>query len=69
MSNSSYETLEALASDLTAKITEHLKSTLGDSAPVNGWRIKIGLEKPIAVTLADAACVELQTNTDDVSAT
>jgi hypothetical protein len=66
MSNSSYETLEALASDLTVKITQHLKSTLGDSP---GWRIKIGLEKPIAVTLADAACVELQTNSDEVSKT
>lgn len=67
MTNSSYETLEALASDLSVKITQHLKSTFGKNAPADGWRITIGLEKPIAVTLADAACVELQINTNEVS--
>lgn len=66
MAESSYETLEALASDLALKITQHLRAKLPDVEPKDGCQIIIGLEKPTAVPLADAACVELRTNTRDV---
>lgn len=60
MSNSSYETLEALATELSLKITSHLTSKQETGA---GWQIKIGLEKPTAVALADAVRVELRVDT------
>lgn len=66
MAASSYETLEALASDLALQITRHLRSKLPNIEPKDGCQIVIGLEKPTAVALADAACVELRTNTRDV---
>ncbi|KPM35253.1 hypothetical protein AK830_g11320 [Neonectria ditissima] len=67
MTKSSFETLEALATDLASHITTHLRSTAGDSQGTPTWQLQIGLEKPTAVPFADAACVELRTSTDDVT--
>ncbi|KOS16894.1 Folic acid synthesis protein fol1 [Escovopsis weberi] len=74
MSDSSFETLEALAKQLSAGLSSAVHSLTpivnGDwtewSEPPN-WRLHISLEKPIAVTLADAACVELNVWTKEVS--
>jgi dihydroneopterin aldolase len=66
MDVSSYETLEALAADLSVAMTKHLASSGGQPSDAAGCHLTIGLEKPIAVTLADAVCVELRTNTNDM---
>lgn len=67
MTASSFETLEALAMKLMRTISSHLRSKfeplLGKTA---GWDVCITLEKPIAVPMADASCVELRMNTNDV---
>ncbi|WAO83786.1 FolB domain-containing protein [Fusarium falciforme] len=60
---SSYETLEALAADLSVHIAKQLRSKREE---FYGAIIRIGLEKPTAVPLADAACVELTVKTEDV---
>lgn len=60
---SSYETLEALAADLSVHIAKQLRSKREE---IYGAIIRIGLEKPTAVPLADAACVELTVKTEDV---
>lgn len=50
---------------LVQKITKHLKD---NHEPVEGgWQINITLEKPIAIVLADASCVELRVKTTDVT--
>ncbi|KAH7163063.1 dihydropteroate synthase [Dactylonectria estremocensis] len=66
MTESSFETLEALATKVASHITKHLKSDLGNSPSTQSWHLQIGFEKPTAVPFADAACVELRTSTDDV---
>jgi hypothetical protein len=64
ISKSSFETLEALASHVYLGLTEHLKSSGADAADdLTGWHLRIGLEKPTAIPLAEAACVELRMNT------
>lgn len=67
MTASSFETLEALAMKLMRTISNHLRNTFeplqGEAA---GWEVCITLEKPIAVPMADASCVELRMNTNDV---
>ncbi|KAI5466082.1 hypothetical protein BGZ63DRAFT_348773 [Mariannaea sp. PMI_226] len=63
MMSSSFETLEALATYLASHITEHIASSGADSPDSSGWHLQIGLEKPTAVPLADAACVEFRTST------
>ncbi|KAF4975300.1 hypothetical protein FZEAL_7898 [Fusarium zealandicum] len=63
MTESSYETLEALAADLSVQIAQELTTKRDD---FYGGLIRIGLEKPTAVPLADAACVELTVKTEDV---
>lgn len=67
MSDSSYETLEALACDLSIKISQGLETISSHSTLPKGHNrpIAISLEKPTAVVLADAACVELFTTTQD----
>lgn len=46
---------------LAKKIAEHLEKM---HVPVpNGWQINMSLEKPIAITLADASCVEVRIKT------
>ncbi|KAM3499977.1 hypothetical protein MY11210_009564 [Beauveria gryllotalpidicola] len=66
MSESSYETLEALGTRLTVVIAAHLDRKHTPPRDGAGWNINISLEKPIAVPLADAACVEMSTNTVNV---
>ncbi|KAM0427464.1 hypothetical protein ACHAPT_007424 [Fusarium lateritium] len=60
---SSFETLEALAADISVHIAKQLRSKREE---FYGAIIRIGLEKPTAVPLADAACVELTVKTEDV---
>ena len=57
MGQSSFETLEALANTLAFRLASYLHSSQAGSMSRKGWPIKIALEKPIAVVLADAACV------------
>ncbi|KAF7551457.1 hypothetical protein G7046_g7721 [Stylonectria norvegica] len=65
MEMSSFETLEALAAEMSKQITHYLRKHRRDLISSNSeWQIKIALEKPTAVPLADAACVELRTDTD-----
>ncbi|KAL7946400.1 hypothetical protein V8C42DRAFT_320509 [Trichoderma barbatum] len=66
MSQSSFETLEALANTLAYKLASYLHSSQAGSMNRKGWPIKIALEKPIAVVLADAACVQLSVNSSEV---
>ncbi|TQV97201.1 hypothetical protein V2A60_000174 [Cordyceps javanica] len=66
MSDSSYETLEALGTQMTVVIAAHLHRKHTPPRDGAGWIINISLEKPIAVPLADAACVEMSTNTANV---
>ncbi|OAA73238.1 Dihydroneopterin aldolase [Cordyceps fumosorosea ARSEF 2679] len=66
MSDSSYETLEALGTRLTVAVAAHLHRKHTQPRDGAGWDINISLEKPVAVPLADAACVEMSTNTVNV---
>lgn len=66
MSDSSYETLEALGTHLTVAIAAQLRASHTQPRDGSGWEINISLEKPVAVPLADAACVEMSTNTANV---
>lgn len=61
MEASTYDTLEALATHLAGALRDHLASREADQ-PQDGRHIRIGLEKPTAIPLAEAACVELRTN-------
>lgn len=65
MSESAFETLEALAAELTVRVAQHMHGT---HTPVveHGWDVKVILEKPVAVPFAEAACVELKARTADV---
>lgn len=65
MRDSSYETLEALAETLVFNIANHLH-TYYAPPDEKGWRLKIGLEKPIAVPMADAPCVEMSVDSADL---
>ncbi|KAI1401054.1 Dihydroneopterin aldolase-domain-containing protein [Hypoxylon fuscum] len=60
MEASSFETLEALASHVASKILSDFK--IGDDpAPMKerGWRVRVCLEKPIAVPFAECPAVEV----------
>lgn len=60
METSSFETLEALASHMAEKILSDFR--IGDDPkPMRerGWRVKICLEKPIAVPFAECPSVEV----------
>ncbi|KAI9171425.1 hypothetical protein HJFPF1_00908 [Paramyrothecium foliicola] len=63
---SSYETLEALAAKLAEVATKHLRTANLLPSDGTGSQLTIALEKPIAVPLAEAVCVELRTNTSEV---
>lgn len=65
MGDSFFETLERLLVVIACKITEHLQSKHPGEAK-RGWKLKISLEKPVAVPFADAPCVELSTDTRDI---
>ncbi|KAL7924025.1 hypothetical protein ACQKWADRAFT_288588 [Trichoderma austrokoningii] len=66
MSQSTFETLEALANTLAFRLASYLHSSQAGSMNRKGWPIKIALEKPIAVVLADAACVQLSVISSEV---
>jgi hypothetical protein len=59
MTASSFGTLEALAVSLAEAIREQGRKTagVGVSQP-SEWQIKIGLDKPVAVPLAEGAGIE-----------
>ncbi|CAG9971443.1 unnamed protein product [Clonostachys byssicola] len=65
MSDSSLETLEALVDVIATQITKHLNTTYPSEA-ANGWKLKISLDKPVAVPFADAPCVEIRVDTRNV---
>ncbi|KAJ6446018.1 dihydropteroate synthase [Purpureocillium lavendulum] len=66
LENSSFGTLEALASDLAETITLYLRLEREEPMDGSGSQLKIIVEKPIAVPFADAPSVELRVNTRDV---
>jgi dihydroneopterin aldolase len=66
MTDSSFETIEALLADMALQITTHLAKKHKPPLDGQGWQLKIAVEKPIAVVLADAPCVELNINTNQV---
>ncbi|KID90129.1 dihydroneopterin aldolase family protein [Metarhizium guizhouense ARSEF 977] len=66
MTDSSFETIEALLADMALRITTHLVRNHEPPADGEGWQLGIAVEKPIAVVFADAPCVELRVNTNDV---
>ncbi|KAK8925307.1 hypothetical protein VCV18_005734 [Metarhizium anisopliae] len=59
-------TIEALLADMAVRITAHLVRNHTPPADGEGWQLGIAVEKPIAVVFADAPCVELRINTNDV---
>lgn len=59
MEQSSFETLEALAATIATQLAEHLRSR--DKPARARWQIKVTLEKPTAIPLAQAARVEYRT--------
>ncbi|KAK2593062.1 hypothetical protein QQS21_009228 [Conoideocrella luteorostrata] len=69
MSESSFETIEALVADLAIHMKAHLAKNHKAPLDGHGWHLKIAVEKPIAVVFADAPCVELRINTNDVDLT
>ncbi|KAH7329038.1 Dihydroneopterin aldolase-domain-containing protein [Stachybotrys elegans] len=60
MNESSFETLEALATTLARDISQHLEGVV--PGPKN-QQLTISLEKPTAVPLAEVVCVELCVST------
>ncbi|KID66659.1 dihydroneopterin aldolase family protein, partial [Metarhizium hybridum] len=66
MTDSSFETIEALLADMAVRITTHLVRNHTPPPDGEGWQLGIAVEKPIAVVFADAPCVELRINTNDV---
>lgn len=65
MEESSFGTLESLLYAIASKITLHLQRNHPSQAE-SGWRLRISLEKPIAVPFADAPCVELSIHTSEI---
>jgi hypothetical protein len=62
---SSFQTLEALAAQVSHRIIQYFlipRTCHGDDGPLE--RIKICLEKPTAVTIADAPAVEILVEAD-----
>ncbi|KAF6840102.1 dihydroneopterin aldolase family protein [Colletotrichum plurivorum] len=59
LGDSSFETLEALGPAITGGIRRDIKDVVGPStADISEWVIKVGLEKPTAITMAAASRVE-----------
>ncbi|KAJ2903827.1 hypothetical protein MKZ38_009303 [Zalerion maritima] len=59
MEQSSFETLEALGTLLAEKVISYVPPLDKRSGRDIGWQVKISLEKPMAVPLADAPIVEV----------
>lgn len=65
MEASSFETLEALATNIANKILSDFR--IGDdpkSMKERGWQVKVALEKPIAVPFAECPMVEVKLGAD-----
>ncbi|KAJ0340736.1 hypothetical protein COL922a_003111 [Colletotrichum nupharicola] len=59
LSDSSFETLEALGPAITQSIRKNIKGVAASSASqAPGWVIKVVMEKPTAITMAAASRVE-----------
>ncbi|KAH9243513.1 hypothetical protein K456DRAFT_1756394 [Colletotrichum gloeosporioides 23] len=59
LSDSSFETLEALGPAITQSIRKNIKGVAASSASqAPGWVIKVVMEKPTAITMAEASRVE-----------
>ena len=67
MESSSFGTLEALVADLAETVTLHLREEEQEPADGSGSRLRIVVDKPVAVPFADAPSVELRINTRDVA--
>lgn len=65
MADSSFETLEALASKVCTNLNDYFVPRF-QNAVKGGFRFKVCLEKPIAVPLADAPCVEFNVDQEDL---
>ncbi|UNI14884.1 hypothetical protein JDV02_001465 [Purpureocillium takamizusanense] len=66
LENSSFGTLEALATDIAETVTLYLRLERAEPLDGSGSQLKIIVDKPIAVPFADAPSVELRVNTRDV---
>ncbi|KAF3345001.1 hypothetical protein VD0002_g2140 [Verticillium dahliae] len=66
MEESSFETLEALAATLAAQLFKHLTSSACNPAPEKCWQLKIGLEKPTAIPMAQASRVEYRVSCNEL---
>ncbi|KAM0329798.1 hypothetical protein ACHAQA_003962 [Verticillium albo-atrum] len=66
MEESSFETLEALAATLAAQLSKHLTSSACNPSPEQCWQLKIGLEKPTAIPLAQASRVEYRVGCNEL---
>lgn len=66
MTESSFETIEALVGDLAVRMTGYLVERHRAPEDGGGWHLRIAVEKPVAVVFADAPCVELVIGTNDV---
>jgi hypothetical protein len=68
MEQSSFETLEALASLLAEKILVDFRSSCSGrlNQDLSTWHVRISLEKPTAVPFADCPIVELMVRGEDV---
>ncbi|KAI9904828.1 hypothetical protein N3K66_001357 [Trichothecium roseum] len=66
MTDSSFETLEALALVLARAVKEWLAAHSERPTGGGGWKLTVTLEKPVAVPFADASCVELVAYTDEI---
>ncbi len=64
MGQSSFETLEALATQLAHNIMIGFRPLPDPYTGASGWQIKISLEKPTAVPFADAPTVEIRVGPD-----
>ncbi|KAK0387642.1 hypothetical protein NLU13_3887 [Sarocladium strictum] len=60
ISESSFETLEALAQVVIAKLKKKHSDLVSEKRVSGEWLFGIELQKPIAVPFAEAACVELR---------
>ncbi|KAM0276322.1 hypothetical protein ACHAQH_006865 [Verticillium albo-atrum] len=68
MEESSFETLEALAATLAAQLKNHLTSSACQPTPERCWQLKIGLEKPTAISMAQASRVEYRVTCNELLA-
>jgi len=65
MDDTSFETLEALGAHLADRIMTEFRPLPGQTySGYFGWQVKISLEKPTAVPIADAPVVHIRVGGD-----